>query len=331
MEIGLEKINMYILITLILLILLYFPMAKYYNIIDKSNPRKAHNEITVQGGGIIYFFAFLLFLGSMYYYKNIPIQNFLIFGIGFFIISGISFWDDLVDLSVKIRLFFQGIAATFLLYFIGVFQILPFWIFPVLYILAVGILNAYNFMDGINGMSGLYSLVALGTLWYINSSVTVFTDADFIIYPILATIVFLFFNFRKKAKCFMGDVGSIGIAFWILGLLGLLIMKSQDFKYLLMLEWYGVEVVFTILERLQRKENIFKSHKMHLYELLVYEKKISHLWVSAFYAAIQLFINILLLNVNEPGWIIYLLIVFPTLIIYLSVKNYIKKQLSTEN
>ncbi len=155
---------MYILITLVLfiLILLYFSMAKYYNIIDKSTPRNTHKEIIIQGGGIIYFFAFLLFLGMMYWSKNIPIQNFLIFGIGFALISGISFWDDMVDLSVKIRLFFQFVAATFLLYFIGVFQILPFGLVPVLYILAVGILNAYNFMDGINGMSGLYSFSDLG-------------------------------------------------------------------------------------------------------------------------------------------------------------------------
>ncbi len=158
-----------------------------------------------------------------------------------------------------------------------------------------------------------------------------FSDADFIIYPILATIVFLFFNFRKKAKCFMGDVGSVGVAFWILGLLGLLMMKSQDLKYLLILGWYGVEVVFTILERLQLKENIFKTHKRHLYELLVYEKKISHLWVSAFYASIQLFINILILKLNNPSWIIYILILFPSFIIYLIIKTFIKKQISTEN
>lgn len=313
----------YILITIVLfiLILLYFRIAKYYNIIDKSITRSTHLENTLRGGGIVYFFAFLLFLIMMYGAKIVTIQNFLIFGIGFLVITVISFWDDMMDLSIKIRLFFQFVSATFLVYFIGAFQILPFWVLPALYIMVVGILNAYNFMDGINGMSGLYSLLTLGTLWYINSFFITFTDTDFVIYPILATIVFLFFNFRKNARIFMGDVGSIGIAFWILGLLGLLIMKSQNLKYLLLLSIYGVEVILTILERLKLKENIFEAHKRHLYELLVYKKKISHLWVSTIYMAIQLIINILVLKLNYSGWIIYSLILFPSLIIYLIIKT----------
>ncbi len=89
-------------------------------------------------------------------------------------------------------------------------------------------------MDGINGITGLYSFVILSTLYYINQYKIIFTDVNFIIYPVLASLVFLFFNFRKKAKCFAGDVGSMSIAFWVLALLGLLVVKTQELTYLLL-------------------------------------------------------------------------------------------------
>lgn len=320
-----------VIVVLFFLMLLYFHIAIHHNIIDKPNHRSAHTEITLRGGGIVYFFAFLLFLASTYLSKYSSVQIFLIFGVGFFIIAGISFLDDIIDLSSIFRLFFHFVSVTFLVYFIDAFQVLPLWAIPVLYILVIGILNAYNFMDGINGVTGLYSLVGLGTLWYMNSFMTIFTIENFILYPILATIVFLFFNFRKKAKCFMGDIGSIGIAFWILALIGLLIIRTKELKYLLFLSVYGVEVIYTIIERLRLKENIFQAHRRHLYQLLVNEKKISHLWVSAFYATIQLIINILVIELNFSDGLIFLIIVLPTSIIYLFIKRFIKKQIPSVN
>lgn len=320
-----------LLIVLFFLMLMYFRIADRYNIIDKPNHRSAHTEITLRGGGVVYFFGFLIFLVSLIWSKNISAQNFIIFGPGFLIIAGISFLDDLIDLSSKIRLFFHFVSVSFLLYFVSAFQLLPLWIIPILYLLVIGILNAYNFMDGINGMTGLYSLVVLWTLWFINSSIINFTIDNFILYPILATVVFLFFNFRKKAKCFMGDVGSMGIAFWILALLGLLMMSTKELKYILFLSVYGIEVIYTIIERLRLKENIFQAHRRHLYQLLVNEKRISHLWVSTFYATIQLIINILVIKLNFSDGLIFLIIVLPTSIIYLLIKSFIKNQIPSVN
>lgn len=318
----------YILVALIFFFLLhiYFKIADRYNIIDKPNHRSAHTEITLRGGGIVFPIAFLLFLGSQIIQHN-PItnsQNYLIFGIGLLILCTISFIDDILDLSTKSRLFFHFISVSFLLYFINVFQWLPIWAIPILFLFIIGILNAYNFMDGINGMTGLYSLINLGSLLYINQRIVVFTDDQFIIYPIIASLVFLFFNFRKKAKCFMGDVGSMGIAFWLLALLGLLILKTQDIKYILFLTIYGVDVMFTILERLKLKENIFEAHRRHLYQLFSNEKKVSHLIVSSVYAFIQLAINLFVISSNFQKFIIFALIIFPVSLIYILTKNYIK-------
>ena len=321
---------MYFAVFLILFVLalVYFKIADRYNIIDKPNHRSAHSEITLRGGGVIFPIAFLLYAASYFFRENsiLSPQNYLIFGIGLLAICTISFIDDILDLSSKIRLVFHFLSVSLLLYFINAFQLLPIWGIPILYILIIGILNAYNFMDGINGITGLYSMVILGSLLYVNQYVIEFTDINFIIYPLIACLVFLFFNFRKKAKCFMGDVGSMGIAFWIIALIGLLILKTENFKYLFFLTIYGVDVVFTILERLKLKENIFEAHRRHLYQLFANEKKVSHLIISSFYAMIQLLINVFLINSNFNLLFISLIVLIPIIIIYLFLKNDLKKR-----
>ena len=322
---------MYLAVFLVLFVLelLYFRIADKFNIIDKPNHRSSHTQITLRGGGVIFPIAFLLFLGSQLLHQNSisSPQNYFIFGLGMIALCTISFIDDILDLSSKIRLVFHFISVILLLYFINAFQLLPIWAIPILFIMIIGILNAYNFMDGINGMTGLYSLVLLGSLWYVNQYIIQFTNNDFIIYPILASIVFLFFNFRKKAKCFMGDIGSMGIAFWVLGLLGLLMIKTQDLKYLLFLTVYGTDVVLTILERLKLKENIFEAHRRHLYQLFSNEKKISHLLVSIAYSILQLINNIVVIMLDLPIWLIFAIIIIPVLMLYLIVKTSIKKDI----
>ena len=182
-------------------------------------------------------------------------------------------------------------------------------------------------MDGINGITGVYSLVLLFSLLYINKEIVAFADERFIIYPILACIVFLFFNFRKKAKIFLGDVGSVGIAFWIVTLLGLLIIKTENFKWILFLSVYGVEVIFTIVERLFYKENILKAHNKHLYDLLAGKWNIDHRWISIIYAFIQIIINIFVLKFTESNFMLFVFILLFTSLMYVFFKLYfIKKE-----
>ena len=330
---------MYFAVFLILFVLelVYFKIADRFNIIDKPNHRSAHTEITLRGGGIVFPIAFLLFFITSTWGKlvHLPLHdqaaenhNYLIFGVGLLLLCTISFLDDLYDLSSKIRIVFHIISVSFLLAFLNAFVLLPIWAIPVLYIVIIGILNAYNFMDGINGITGLYSLVALLSLLYVNENLINFVAHDFIIYPILGCLVFLFFNFRKKAKCFMGDIGSMGIAFWVVALIGLLMMKTGEIKWILFLAVYGVEVISTILERLKLKENIFEAHRRHLYQLLVNEKKISHLKVCTLYAAIQFFINAVVIFSDLPQILIFVIILLPALIFYLYIKLTIKKQIT---
>lgn len=316
---------MYIIATasLFALLLLYFTIANKYNIIDKPNHRSAHTQITLRGGGIIFPISFILFC---LFNLNDTIDHYWSFGLGLLAICTVSFIDDIKPLSNRIRLSVHLISVILLLYFTGAFSLMPYWVWPILFILIIGILNAYNFMDGINGMGGTYSLVTLAALLYINKEVVIFTENDFIIYPILASLVFLFFNFRKKAKCFAGDIGSMGMGFWVIGLITLLIMKTQDYKYILLLSIYGMEVVLTIIERLLLKENIFEAHRRHLYQLFANEKKVSHLIISSVYAVLQVLINIFLINSQLPIWALILVIFIPIGGIYLALKWSLKKQ-----
>lgn len=313
-------------LLLFVLLLVYFRIAYHFNIIDKPNFRSAHTEITLRGGGVIYPVSFLLFLVSqfLHHVSIIYPQNFLLFGTGLLIICTISFIDDIVDLSKKIRIFFHFVSVTLLMVFVNAFQLLPLWAVPLVYVLIIGILNAFNFMDGINGMSGLYSLITMGTLLYINYYQFEFTQNQFIVYPMMASAVFLFFNFRTKAKCFLGDVGSMGIAFWIVGLISLLIAKTDNFIYIMLLGVYGIEVILTLLERLLLKENIFEAHRRHLYQLLVNEKKISHLLVSSFYCIFQVLINLLITQLkSENLWAVFIIYIL-LISLYLSEKKKIE-------
>lgn len=326
----------FIFFMLFILELIYFKIADKYNIIDKPNHRSSHTQITLRGGGIIFPIAFLLFLGWIFYqyYVNPEFQyiifpkTYIIFGVGLVSLSAISFLDDILDLSSKIRLAFHFLAVTLLIYFLGLFQNTPIWIISILYVFVIGILNAYNFMDGINGITGVYTSVALITFWYINKNVILFVDDNFIIYPFLASLVFLFFNFRKKAKCFAGDVGSMGIAIWFLALLGLAIIKTQNYQYLLFLAIYGIEVVLTIIQRLKLKENIFEAHRHHLYQLLVNQMKWSHLSVSVLYGVLQFLMNAIIIYFKFNFWQGFLFLVIPLCLIYIFTKYFIfKKQM----
>lgn len=313
----------YILITIALfaLILVYFKIADKYNIIDKPNHRSAHTEITLRGGGVIFWFASLL-----YFVQHFQ-ENYLFF-IGITLVSLVSFWDDIQSLPNRIRLFTHFLAITLLFYSLGIFTLFPWWGIAIIYIMAIGIINAYNFMDGINGITGLYTLAVLGSLLYVDQFVNTFSDFDFIAYPMVASAVFLFFNYRKKAKCFAGDVGSISIAFWIIYLLLQLIIKTESLVWLLFLGVYGVETVSTILHRIYLRENIFEAHRWHFYQVLSNGYKIQHRIVSLGYALLQILVSAVVIYgfLNFDALTTFALVLLPLLVLY-SLKFYLLKKI----
>ena len=306
----------YILILAILFVgmLIYFKIAGKYNIIDKPNQRSSHNYVTIRGGGIIYWLA-----GVLFSILHLP-EN-IYFLIGLTLICGVSFWDDISSLPNKVRIIIHFLSISLIFYGLGLYSLVPWWLILIAYIFFVGVLNAYNFMDGINGIMGWYSLVILVSLQYVNQKTVSFTEPDFINYAILASIVFLFFNFRKRAKFFAGDIGSMAISLWIVTLLIRLMMKTESFVWILFLAVYGIDVVCTILHRIYLKQNIFEAHRLHFYQILSNECKISHLKVSGIYAIVQLIICAVTIYVYQTqilDWtILFILSLFPLILIYL--------------
>ena len=304
----------YLIVFVLLLTaeLFYFRIADRFNIIDKPNERSSHNYITIRGGGIIWWVAALLYL--LFHFSSSALWFFA----GITLIAGVSFWDDVQGLGQKVRLLFHLLAMSCAFYLAGVFGIYPWWAIVIGYIVFIGIVNAYNFMDGINGITGLYSIAVLTSLQYVNLSYANFVHPDLIWYPMIASVVFLFFNFRKRAKCFAGDVGSVAIAFWIVTLLLLLIIKTENLIWFGFLMVYGVDAVMTILHRIRLKQDIMEAHRMHFYQVLANEKKMPHRLVSLIYFTLQLLCSALIIVLYPVmGWWIFAILLLILMGLYM--------------
>lgn len=305
----------YIVVAILLLSLelLYFYVADKCNIIDKPNLRSSHTNITLRGGGIIFLFGawiYALFFGIQYPW----------FLAGLTAIAGISFVDDIRPVPNKVRLMIHFIAIFLMFQEYGILNLESWWIIILGLILCVGIVNAYNFMDGINGITGGYSVAVLLPLLYVNHSLH-FVDNSFLIVSLLSVLVFCFFNFRKRAKCFAGDVGSVGIAFILLFAIGKLILQTGDFTYILFLVVYGVDSVLTIIHRVLLHENLGEAHRKHVYQLMANELKASHVAVSSIYVVLQLLISFGLLLSPIHQWAYFSGVVLVLVLTYVLFKK----------
>ena len=272
----------YYLVVFVVLLgveLLYFRVADHFNIIDKPNERSSHTRITLRGGGVVFY------VGALVYFVASGF-SFPWFMLGLTLIAGVSFVDDVRSVTQRVRLVVHFVAMLLMFYQWGMVS-LPWWYVVVALVVCTGIINAYNFMDGINGITGGYSLVVLGGLAYVNGWGVPFVDERMIYTMMVAVLVFDGFNFRRNAKCFAGDVGAVSIAFVILFLLGRLILETGDWSYIIFLAVYGVDSVLTIIHRLMLQENIGLPHRKHMYQLMANELKISHVVVSLLYMVVQ--------------------------------------------
>ena len=290
----------FIIIATILLVaeLAYFKIADKCNIIDKPNERSSHKKIVLRGGGII--FTIALWLWSIWYGFQYP---WMLAGVT--LAAGISFIDDIHSLPDSLRLVVQFASMFLIFYEVGLLGMeneelrTDNWFIQGLVILAslivcVGATNIYNFMDGINGITGGYSLAVLIPLMLLNKELG-FVDELLLVVIGLSLLVFCFFNFRKKAKCFAGDVGSIGIALILLFCIGRLIVMTGDVTWLVFLLVYGVDGCCTIIHRIMLHENLGQAHRKHAFQLMANELKIPHVVVSSIYMALQLCVSLIML------------------------------------
>ncbi|MBQ9472935.1 MAG: glycosyltransferase family 4 protein [Bacteroidales bacterium] len=289
----------YLIATLFLIAieLVYFALAKRFNIVDRPNERSSHSSPTLLGGGIIFFLAVLY-----YSVTNNFAYPWLLLGLSLSAI--ISYIDDLHPLPSIPRMIVQFVTLALIMLQLQAFG-LATWKIVLHIVAAVAIVNIYNFMDGINGMLAAYTLVVLGTFIFINLCVSHFIDNGLILIPLIAVGVFSFFNFRTKARCFSGDVGSITLGCLVLFLIGRLIQSTPTnnvgLSYLVFIGVFLADGGLTILKRMLRGENILKPHREHLYETLANDFNVPHLYISACYALLQILINICFFLVRDKN------------------------------
>lgn len=294
--------NIYYPILVLLLFVaeeIYFMIAQRCRIVDRPIERSSHKKETICGGGIVFWIAVSFYMlthgGAWHEYG--------LFFAGLTLIGGISFVDDVREVGLMPRLAIHFVSILLLAFELGIATNAPWWQLPVFVIIAVGCVNAYNFMDGVNGMTAAYSFVVLAVLAYINQYVLPepFVSATLLHSVTFAVLVFGFYNFRTSPRCFAGDVGAISMAFIVVFLLGKLIYETGNYSYMALLAVYGVDSVMTIVHRMVRRENITQAHRKHLYQILANERGWKHTSVSLTYAVLQAGIAVGLLVVPS-GW-----------------------------
>lgn len=295
----------YLIIAAILVVaeLIYFKIADKCNIIDKPNERSSHSTIVLRGGGVIFALSMIVWAVFMVVQGN-AIAPYLPFLCGLVLICGISFWDDVHSLPDSVRMGVQILSILLMFWSMGLYTAFDSWVWMVVaaaiaLFFCVGATNIINFMDGINGITAGYAFAMLLPMLLLNgastgSATAGFIDQSYLVVAIIGVLVFSWFNFRPKgkAKCFAGDVGSIGIAFIILFALGRLMLATKDVTWIVFFLVYGIDGSLTIFHRILLHENLGQAHRKHAYQLMANELKMSHVVVSLLYMAIQLVVSL---------------------------------------
>ena len=314
----------YIVLIILFIVteLFYFKIADRYNIIDKPNNRSSHSAITLRGGGILFPIAISVAYCLGYVSWEVTVAVLLV--------GTVSFIDDIKPLSQLPRFASHVIAVGLVFYELNLFSE-AMWLLPIIFVLLIGWINAFNFMDGINGITVLYALAAIMSFAYLplnESSLTLLVTMG------LSCVVFGIFNVRKKAKTFAGDVGSISMALFLGYFMIKTIIDSGQIGYIMFFSVYGIDAVVTIITRLIKRENIFQPHRSHLYQYLANEMGYSHILIAIVYAVLQLGINAIIISkaTNESLSLYFvggflLLLTF----IYLGLRTFVIRQVQVKS
>jgi len=300
----------------------YIVLAKKIGIIDKPNERSSHNKPTVRGGGVIFPIAVLIW-GFLFEHGDWYVVSAVV------LMGIIGFLDDRYSLSQLPRLIIQSLGVLLVLLEMGLLA-LPIFYAGIAFILITGWLNTFNFMDGINGISVLYAGSVLTGVYLFKNFIPEI-PLSLINTIALSLLIFGWFNVRKNALVFAGDVGSLSMGLILAYFVSVLILTTGRWEFIIFFSVYGVDSVLTILHRLKNGENIFEAHRTHLYQYLANEMKINHLMVSFGYAFIQIGIIWGLFILNNDYWFLYAVSCLGILVfIYILLKRYILSSIKSE-
>lgn len=279
--------------------LAYFRIADRCNIIDKPNLRSSHRSVVLRGGGILFPVAVALWAVTEAVRGGDACYWFLA---GLLAISAVSFADDVRSVPNKARFAVHVLSMLLMFRQWDILHPESWGVLLLALVFCTGVINAFNFMDGINGINAGYSLAVLAPLAWLNARMNFVSQSLIIVFGI-GLLVFCFFNFRTRAKCFAGDVGSVSAAFVLLFITGSLILQTQQLWWLMLMAVYGVDTALTIVHRLLLRESLGQAHRKHLYQLMANELRIPHVAVSAFYMGLQLAISAGLLWLDTDKWL----------------------------
>jgi len=262
----------YISLLFLSLILTYF-IKNYYikhALVDEINERSSHTIPTPHGGGIA--IAITWFIGLIYLYVNNQIETNLFYALMVgIIISIVSFFDDIYDLSPKVRILAQGSVAIFGIVALGGLNSLDFGLISIdnqiftnviAFVAIIWFINLYNFLDGINGYAGS-EIVFLSIAGFL-----LFGGDHFIVLAV-ATLGFLYWNYNK-AKIFMGDVGStlLGYNVAIFTIYHTNQEPSNLWIWIILFGLFWFDATLTLIRRKLNGEELSQAHKKHAYQRL---------------------------------------------------------------
>lgn len=288
---------LYIILLLLSFTLTYI-IKNYYiknAILEEVNERSSHIVPTPHGGGIAIVITWFVGIGYLYFNNQIESDLFFALVMGI-IISVVSYFDDIYDLSPKVRLLAQGVVAFGGLYFIGGFDSLNFFVFNIdnqiitnvfAFLLIVWFINLYNFLDGINGYAGSEAIF-LSIAGFL-----IFGGAHFGVLGV-ATLGFLYWNWNK-AKIFMGDVGSTLLGYNVA--IFTIYYVNQDsmnlWIWIVLFSLFWFDATLTLIRRKLNGEKLSQAHKKHGYQRLT-QSGWSHYKVTNYSIVVNVCIFILL-------------------------------------
>jgi UDP-N-acetylmuramyl pentapeptide phosphotransferase/UDP-N-acetylglucosamine-1-phosphate transferase len=275
--------------------------AEKRELLDHPNERSSHSIPTPRGGGLA--IVILVLATGFLSASQAGWNRSLIYLLGAGIIAWLGWRDDLHSLSPRLRFLVQGIVAVVSIFTLGYFKAVTIPMLgelqlgvvgiAITFLWIIGLTNAYNFMDGIDGMAGGVALSAgIGWMWLAWNMNNPFAFS--VALAITAgSLGFLGHNW-SPARIFMGDVGStfLGYSFAVLPLISS--DRSGDALLLgTLLMWTIImDAGVTFIERLIRRENVFAAHRSHLYQRLVIAGY-KHVTVSSLYILLTLLAGLL--------------------------------------
>ena len=314
----------YLQLLLFSFILTYFikDYAIKKSFVATVNDRSSHTVPTPYGGGIAIAVTWFLGLSYLFYTNDIDTNLFYVLLVGF-IISIVSFFDDIYELSAKIRLLAQSLVAIGGLISIGGLNSIDFGVFTIsnsiitnifAFLLIIWFINLYNFLDGINGYAGSEALfLSLAGL-------ILFGGSHFIVLAV-AVLGFLYWNWNK-AKIFMGDVGSTLLGYNI-AIFTLYYANQEATNLWIWIVLFGVfwfDATLTLIRRKFNGEKLSQAHKKHAYQRLT-QAGWSHYKVTNYSIIINLILFLLVYFISNI-FVVFLI----TIMLLYSIVKYIDKK-----